>query len=74
MEEEDKKVLGGGMESREVMVLWVEVQESNSGYFSREMRGEEHQWGEQKGKTPVRASCEEPRDGPDKEDSLRSEK
>lgn len=53
---------------------WVEVQESNSGYFSREMRGEQHQWGEQKAKTPVRASCEEPRDGPRKEGSLRSEK
>lgn len=53
---------------------WVEVQESNSGYFSREMRGEQHQWGEQKAKTPVRALCEEPCDGPRKEDSLRSEK
>lgn len=74
MEEEDKKVLGDGMECREVMVLEAEVQKSNTGYFSREMRGEQHQWGEQKAKTPVSASCEEPRDGPRKEDTLRSEK
>lgn len=33
-EVEDKKVLGDGMESREVMVLWAGVQKSNSGYFS----------------------------------------
>lgn len=31
MEEEDKKALGGGMESREVMVLWAEDQKAIQG-------------------------------------------
>lgn len=38
------------------------------------MRGEQHQWGEQKAKTPVSTSCEEPRAGPCKEDTLKSQK
>lgn len=53
-----------------MLALWAGVQKSSPGCFSRGMRGEQHQWGEQKAKTPVSASCAEPR----REDTLRSQK